>query len=166
MNKFCSLSIQRVCSFSKSREKSKRSLTARLCWFPVPQPSIIYWRVQNSFQTTMPCSLTWNSRWEQGLLVFSLLPTHWQVVFKALCSVHKCLYRAGQRWLSKRVPAAPWAAFHSPGCCLPHLLFSPQLLTTRAKRRGRKWAQRRKEGSEKRLRVKGIVKRGRGWNYY
>lgn len=113
MNKVCSLSIQRVCNFSESREKSKRSLTARLLWLAVPQPSIIHWRAQNSFQTTMPYSLTWNSLWEQGLSVFPLLPTHRLAVSKAVCLIPKCLYRAGQRCLSEVVPAAPWAAFHS-----------------------------------------------------
>lgn len=101
MNKVCSLWIQRVYSFSESREKSKRSLTARLCWLAVPQPSITYWRVQNSFQTTVPCSHTCYSCWEQGLSVSPLLPTHWQVAFRAVCLIHKYLYRAGQRFLSE-----------------------------------------------------------------
>lgn len=103
---------------------------------------------------------------KQLLRVFPLLPTHWQIVFKAVCLIHKCLYRAGQRCLSEVVPAAPWATSHSPGYCLPHLLFSPLLLMPRARWRGRKWSQGTKEGAEKRAGIKGIVKTGRGWNYY
>lgn len=167
MNKVCNLSIQRVCSFSESREKRERSVTARLPPLSAPQPAVIHWSVQNAFQTTM----SWTGRWEQQPLLFPLLPTHWQVVFKAPCLTRKLLHGAGQRCLSEVLPAAPWAAFHGPGWWLPHLLCSPRLLMPRAERRGgRKWAQGRgrKEGNweEGRKQRKCVEGRGMETHYY
>lgn len=99
-------------------------------------------------------------------LLFPLLPTHWQVVFKALCLIHKYLHGAGQRCLSEVLPAATWAAFQAQtGTYLissaPHSHWCQEQNGKKEENELKKEVKRKE--IEKRVGSKGNVKRGRGW---
>lgn len=91
MNKFCNISIQRLCTFSGLREKRKTCdkqaaltlcLNQRLCTGEYKVP----------FRPPAASS---------GPLIFPLLPTPWQVGFKTQCLIRKSLRGACQRCLSE-----------------------------------------------------------------